>query len=72
MGDFFKSAMTYFNTTATVGTENEFVGQIVEVGKFKLRIKRLIAEGKYIKINFYEYYVSTVLVMRISERRFSS
>lgn len=46
MGDFFKSAMTYFNTGPTPGVENEFVGQVVEVNHLKLRVKRLIAEGE--------------------------
>lgn len=48
MSDFLKSAMGYFNNTTGTnsGCDNEFVGQIVEVGSVKLRVKRIIAEGK--------------------------
>lgn len=46
MGDFLKSAMNYFNTVPVAGTENEFIGQVIEVQALKLRIKRLIAEGE--------------------------
>lgn len=45
MSDFLKSAMNYFNAGPTVGQDNEFVGQIVEISNVKLRIKRVIAEG---------------------------
>lgn len=54
MSDLLKSAMGYFNagpTTTTTpsssasGSDNDFVGQIVEVGSLKLRVKRVIAEG---------------------------
>lgn len=45
MSDLFKSAMGYFNTVPTNASDNEFVGQIVEVGSVKLRVKRVIAEG---------------------------
>lgn len=45
MSEFFKSAIGYFNTGTNGGHENEFVGQVVEVGALKLRIKRVIAEG---------------------------
>jgi hypothetical protein len=41
---FFKSAINYFNVAGS-GQENEYVGQIVEVATYKLRIKRVIAEG---------------------------
>lgn len=47
MGDFLKSAMNYLNTNAIDSTNNDFVGQIVEVGSLKLRVKRVIAEGQY-------------------------
>uniref|UniRef100_U5EYM6 Cyclin-G-associated kinase n=1 Tax=Corethrella appendiculata TaxID=1370023 RepID=U5EYM6_9DIPT len=47
MSDFFKSAINYFNTSATTGQDNEFVGQIVEVNNIKLKIKRVIAEGGF-------------------------
>lgn len=46
MSEFLKSAMGYFNS-GTNGTafDNEFVGQIVDVGSIKLQVKRVIAEG---------------------------
>lgn len=46
MSDFLKSAMGYFNPGTNNGSDNDFVGQIVEVGSVKLRVKRVIAEGK--------------------------
>lgn len=46
MSDFLKSAMGYFNTGTNNGSDNDFIGQIVEVGSVKLRVKRVIAEGK--------------------------
>lgn len=46
MSDFLKSAMGYFGNAGVVNTsDNDFVGQIVEVGSVKLRVKRVIAEG---------------------------
>lgn len=45
MSDFLKSAMGYFNAGPIIPSDNEFVGQIVEVGTLKLRVKRVIAEG---------------------------
>lgn len=45
MSEFLKSAMGYFNTGPTNPSDNDFVGQVVEVGAVKLRVKRLIAEG---------------------------
>lgn len=48
MSDFLKSAMGYFSPTTNGDNDNEFVGQIVEVGSLKLRVKRVIAEGKVI------------------------
>lgn len=47
MSDFLKSAMGYFNTSPNGGLDNDFVGQIVEVGSVKLRVKRVIAEGLF-------------------------
>ncbi|XP_021693131.1 cyclin-G-associated kinase [Aedes aegypti] len=47
MSDFLKSAMNYFNAGPSVGQDNEFVGQIVEISNVKLRIKRVIAEGGF-------------------------
>lgn len=45
MSDLLKSAMGYFNTGPTTASDNDFVGQVVEVGSVKLRVKRVIAEG---------------------------
>lgn len=51
MSDLLKSAMGYFNagptttTASSSASDNDFVGQIVEVGSLKLRVKRVIAEG---------------------------
>ena len=41
----FKSALSYFNDTSTVQT-NEFVGQVVELGNAKMRVKKQIGEGE--------------------------
>lgn len=42
----FKSAIGYFSSSgANGGSDNEFVGQFVEVGNMKLRVKKVIAEG---------------------------
>lgn len=46
MSEFFKSAMGYFNAVPNNDTsDNDFVGQIIEIRSKKLRIKRVIAEG---------------------------
>lgn len=49
MSDFFKSALGYFNPGQNGGIvgsgDDDFIGQIVEVGSLKLHVKRLIAEG---------------------------
>ena len=42
----FKSALNYFNDTSTVQT-NEFVGQVVELGNAKMRVKKQIGEGEF-------------------------
>jgi len=47
MADLFKSAFEYFSNSAVPGVDNDFVGEIVEVGNVKLRIKRVIAEGRF-------------------------
>ncbi len=44
MADFFRSALGYIGNVGGV-SENDFVGQNVELGQQKLRVKRLIAEG---------------------------
>lgn len=46
MSEFLKSAMGYFNTGTSGSSDNDFIGQVIEVGSVKLRIKRVIAEGK--------------------------
>lgn len=45
MSEFLKSAMGYFNTGTNGTSDNEFIGQIVEVTGLKLQVKRVIAEG---------------------------
>ncbi|CAG9806410.1 unnamed protein product [Chironomus riparius] len=44
MEDLFKKTMNYFNTGSV---DDDFVGQIVEVGAMKLKIMRKIAEGGF-------------------------
>lgn len=47
----FKSAMGYFSSGgANGGSDNDFVGQFVEIGNMKLRVKKVIAEGKLYQI----------------------
>ncbi|XP_050342382.1 cyclin-G-associated kinase [Nymphalis io] len=44
----FKSAMGYFSSAgANCGSDNDFVGQFVEIGNMKLRVKKVIAEGGF-------------------------
>lgn len=52
MSDLFKSAFGYFTTTNSAQNDNSFVGQIVEISNVKLRIKKVIAEGKMSNIDF--------------------
>ncbi|PNF37550.1 Cyclin-G-associated kinase [Cryptotermes secundus] len=47
MSDLFKSAIGYFSSSNASGAENEFIGQTVEVGNVKLRVKKVIAEGGF-------------------------
>ncbi|KAI8787018.1 cyclin-G-associated kinase isoform X1 [Biomphalaria glabrata] len=49
MADFFKSALGGIMGTGSAQSRevNDFVGQIVELGNQKLRVKRLIAEGGF-------------------------
>lgn len=65
MGDFLKSAMNYLNTNTIESTNNDFVGQVVEVGSLKLRVKRVIAEGQYLKTKKIDctYYLAHVYVV---------
>ncbi|XP_013776083.1 cyclin-G-associated kinase-like [Limulus polyphemus] len=46
MTDIFKSALGYFSNNMP-REDHEFVGQIVELGTQKLRVKRVIAEGGF-------------------------
>lgn len=69
MSEFLKSAMGYFNTGVINPTDNEFVGQIVEVGAVKLRVKRVIAEGKFSSMDF--YLGAVVVIVVVSPLRFS-
>lgn len=47
MSDMLKYAFGYFNNSGTTnGQTNELVGQTIEIGNVKLRVNRLIAEGK--------------------------
>ncbi|KAL0892397.1 hypothetical protein ABMA27_015518 [Loxostege sticticalis] len=44
----FKSAMGYFSSSGANGSnDNDFVGQFVEIGNMKLRVKKVIAEGGF-------------------------
>ena len=45
MSDLFRSALGYLATNGS-SNDNDFVGQEVEVGGIKLRVKKVIAEGK--------------------------
>ncbi|CAG0885639.1 unnamed protein product, partial [Darwinula stevensoni] len=42
-----KSAWNYFSAPPTTQPTNDFVGQVLEIGKLKLRITRVIAEGGF-------------------------
>lgn len=48
MDDFFKKTINYFNTPGSL--DDDFVGEIVEVGAIKLKILKKIAEGMNRKI----------------------
>lgn len=63
MSDFLKSAMGYFNPGPNGQSENDFVGQTVEVGSVKLRVKRVIAEGLYMKM---VWYIGTFCILMLS------
>ena len=49
MADFFKSALGGIIGTGQSREGNNFVGEVVELGNQKLRVKRLVAEGKAFK-----------------------
>ena len=44
MADFLKSALGYLGSSG-ISQDNSFVGQYVELGDQKLRVKKVIAEG---------------------------
>lgn len=55
MSDLFKSAFEYFSGPAYgQQSDNNFVGQTVEISNVKLRIKKVLAEG-----NFFLYWFLT-------------
>lgn len=51
MTDLFKSALGYFansgSSSSSAREDHEFVGQVVELGQQKLRVKRVLAEGGF-------------------------
>ena len=53
MADFFKSALGYLGNPG-VSQDNDFVGQYVELGDQKLRVKKVLAEGMWICQNICE------------------
>lgn len=50
MDDLFRKTINYFNTPGSV--DDDFVGEVVEVGAIKLKILKKIAEGKKEIINY--------------------
>ena len=52
MDDLFRKTISYFNVPGSV--DDDFVGEVVEVGSIKLKILKRIAEGKKIlKLQFF-------------------
>ncbi|XP_046390419.1 cyclin-G-associated kinase isoform X2 [Ischnura elegans] len=47
MSELFKSALGYFSNSNSASQDNELVGQTVEIGNAKLRVKKVIAEGGF-------------------------
>ncbi|XP_046667286.1 cyclin-G-associated kinase isoform X2 [Homalodisca vitripennis] len=47
MSELFKSAFGYFSSNSAPGQGNELLGQVVEIGSVKLRVKKVIAEGGF-------------------------
>lgn len=52
MSDLFKSAFEYFSGPANGQSENNFVGQTVEISNVTLKIKKVLAEGRLLVIDF--------------------
>lgn len=63
MSDFFKSAFGLISGSTPVREENDFVGQMVEFGNQKLRVKRKIAEGVLLPL-FASLFFSTLQASR--------
>lgn len=60
----FKSAMGYFSSGgANGGSDNDFVGQFVEIGNMKLRVKKVIAEGMCNFLFLYHFWVYLGLIL---------
>ena len=64
MTDFFKSAFSVL-TGNVAGTENDFVGQTVELGQQKLRVRRVVAEGTVDIIRLNTHHHSSVLYLSV-------
>lgn len=62
MSDLLKSAFGYFSAPNAVQSDNSFVGQIIEISNVKLRIKKVIAEGKTSTIDFCGVFVNNCSV----------
>jgi len=65
MSDFFKSAFGLISGSNPVKEDCDFVGQIVEFGNQKLRVKRKIAEGVLLPLN--ELILSLMLMFDSSQ-----
>lgn len=64
MTDFFKSAFSVL-TGNVAGTENDFVGQTVELGQQKLRVRRVVAEGTVDIIRLNTHHHRSVLYLSV-------
>lgn len=66
MADIFRSALNYISQTGK--SDNNFVGQYVELGPVQLRVRRVIAEGQllsYLWIRFeadYHLFLAVIVV----------
>lgn len=69
----FKSAMGYFSSGgANGGSDNDFVGQFVEIGNMKLRVKKVIAEGKSVSncYNSVKFRLEEYIILRLASSPF--
>ena len=64
MADFLKSAFGMLGGPQ-LRCRNDFVGQVIELGNQKLRVKRLIAEGVFHVSGFHTLYVMNFLCFAI-------